>query len=285
MKNVLIVTKVSAWHRFKSDPVKYQNVSKGTLLRADDSNKRHVESVERVYFSVKKFTSAIKVRGVDELSQSIVDEADLVITVGGDGTLLTASHYIPQYLPVIGVNSDPVFSRGNFCHFKAGEFDDVLEELLGLVGVPGNFTTKWVTRMKASIDGTLLVDRVLNEALFCHSCPAAMTRFTLNGIRYACSGVWIATGAGSTGAIKSAGGSQVDTAAQVLQTMLREVWEGDKEHPSLDKLAYVTPSVTLTSRIADAMLYFDGPYLSHPVGIDQEVTFEVSDQHLSLVTR
>lgn len=284
MKNVLIVTKVPAWHRFKTDPVKYANISKGTLQRAEDSNNRHVESVERVHDSVKKFTSAIKVRGVNELTTVDVGLADLVITVGGDGTLLSASHYIPPNTLVIGVNSDPVFSRGNFCHFKAGEFDDVLEELLAF-GVPSDHNTKWVTRMKASINGVPIVDRVLNEALFCHSCPAAMTRFTLNGIRYACSGVWIATGAGSTGAIKSAGGSQVDTGAQVLQTMLREVWEGDKEHPSLDKLSYVTPSVTLTSRIADAMLYFDGPYLSQSVGIDQEVTFEVSDQHLSLVTR
>lgn len=41
-----------------------------------------------------------------DLRQPIRD-VDLVITVGGDGTLLHASHYIDDSVPVLGVNSDP----------------------------------------------------------------------------------------------------------------------------------------------------------------------------------
>lgn len=41
-----------------------------------------------------------------DLSQPIRD-VDLVITVGGDGTLLQASHFIDDSVPVLGVNSDP----------------------------------------------------------------------------------------------------------------------------------------------------------------------------------
>ncbi|PRQ30888.1 putative phosphotransferase with an alcohol group as acceptor [Rosa chinensis] len=36
-----------------------------------------------------------------------IHDVDLVITVGGDGTLLHASHYIDDSVPVLGVNSDP----------------------------------------------------------------------------------------------------------------------------------------------------------------------------------
>lgn len=32
---------------------------------------------------------------------------DLVITIGGDGTLLQASHFMDGSIPVLGVNSDP----------------------------------------------------------------------------------------------------------------------------------------------------------------------------------
>ena len=32
---------------------------------------------------------------------------DLVVTVGGDGTLLQSSHFIDDSIPVVGVNSDP----------------------------------------------------------------------------------------------------------------------------------------------------------------------------------
>jgi NAD+ kinase len=42
----------------------------------------------------------------DELHAPIRD-VDLVITVGGDGTLLQASHYLDSSCPVLGVNSDP----------------------------------------------------------------------------------------------------------------------------------------------------------------------------------
>lgn len=42
----------------------------------------------------------------NNLSQPIRD-VDLVITVGGDGTLLQASHFIDDSVPALGVNSDP----------------------------------------------------------------------------------------------------------------------------------------------------------------------------------
>ncbi len=32
---------------------------------------------------------------------------DLVVSVGGDGTALSASHYLSASVPLLGVNSDP----------------------------------------------------------------------------------------------------------------------------------------------------------------------------------
>lgn len=42
----------------------------------------------------------------NNLSQPIRD-VDLVVTIGGDGTLLQASHLMDDSVPVLGVNSDP----------------------------------------------------------------------------------------------------------------------------------------------------------------------------------
>ncbi|CAN1302792.1 NADH kinase [Linum perenne] len=36
-----------------------------------------------------------------------IQNFDFVITVGGDGTLLQASHFMDDSIPVLGVNSDP----------------------------------------------------------------------------------------------------------------------------------------------------------------------------------
>lgn len=54
---------------------------------------------------MKKVTKS-KVILRSDLSQPISD-VDLVITVGGDGTLLHASHFMDDSIPVLGVNSDP----------------------------------------------------------------------------------------------------------------------------------------------------------------------------------
>lgn len=32
---------------------------------------------------------------------------DLVLTIGGDGTLLETSHHLDERIPVLGINSDP----------------------------------------------------------------------------------------------------------------------------------------------------------------------------------
>jgi NAD+ kinase len=45
----------------------------------------------------------------NHLSNPIRD-VDLVITVGGDGTLLRASHFLDSSIPILGVNSDPTCS-------------------------------------------------------------------------------------------------------------------------------------------------------------------------------
>lgn len=42
----------------------------------------------------------------NDLKQSIND-VDLVVAIGGDGTLLQASHLMDDKIPVLGVNSDP----------------------------------------------------------------------------------------------------------------------------------------------------------------------------------
>jgi NAD+ kinase len=70
---------------------------------------------------------------------------DLVVTIGGDGTLLQASHYLDDSIPVPGVNSDPTKSfeveekvewfdasrsTGHLCATTAETFKQVLPTTL-----------------------------------------------------------------------------------------------------------------------------------------------------------
>src|SRR5438067_49065 len=42
-------------------------------------------------------------------------EYDMVVTAGGDGTVLDVSHFVGDDVPVLGVNSAPSSSHGHWC--------------------------------------------------------------------------------------------------------------------------------------------------------------------------
>jgi NAD+ kinase len=74
----------------------------------------YLENRRKVHMDAIKYCQEIlQQRPVDwepifrnNLSQPICN-VDLVITVGGDGTLLQASHFMDDTVPILGVNSDP----------------------------------------------------------------------------------------------------------------------------------------------------------------------------------
>jgi hypothetical protein len=74
----------------------------------------YLENRRKVHMDAIKYCQLIlQQRPVDwepifrnNLAQPIRN-VDLVITVGGDGTLLQASHFMDDTVPILGVNSDP----------------------------------------------------------------------------------------------------------------------------------------------------------------------------------
>lgn len=280
-RKVVVVAKRTAWELYQADPESYGNISKESRDRMIVSSTSHGETMK----ALMKVLNQHKVKpwiidGIEPMFN--VDADDLVITVGGDGTLLAASHQVGQAL-VLGINSDPVFSKGHFCCTSLGE--DNFEHLITTaIDAKDPIVWKMVTRMKVSVDDVVVADRILNEALFSHSNPAAMTRLIVDNSvprKVACSGVWIGTGAGSTGAIASAGGVPCPSTDLRLQAVIREEWNPEPDAPKV----LLSPSFTLISKVTDSTLYFDGPFLRVPVGFDQRIRFESSDTPLSLVVR
>lgn len=65
----------------------------------------------------KKFTNS-KIVLRSDLCKPVRD-VDLVITIGGDGTLLHAAHFIDDSIPLLGVNSDPTQPEEVWFHLKS----------------------------------------------------------------------------------------------------------------------------------------------------------------------
>jgi len=273
-ERVIVVLKRSTWDQISNSKGGFEGMEPSAVRRARDVHLRHLKSVNTVLQTLQEGGFRLTVIDGPEKDFKVPLTTKMVITVGGDGTLLSASHKVPSGIPILGVNSDPKTSRGYLCAAHAGDVKGIL--------LAKNFksTLKKVTRLQVMLDGRVLSSRVLNEALFSHSCPAAMTKFILGKERYGCSGLWVGTGAGSTGAMMSAGGVDFPPECKDLQAIVREPYHA-KGEPVIRILC--GKRFKLISKISDGVLYLDGPFLKFPVSYQQRVDFMTSTEPLSLV--
>jgi NAD+ kinase len=208
---------------------------------------------------------------------------DLVVTLGGDGTLLWASHGIAAGSPVVAINSAPADSVGYFCAATRESIGDTLADALA-----GKLRETRLTRMQVEIDSRVISRRVLNDALFSHVCPAATTRYAirLRGRHESqrSSGVWVATAAGSSAAIGSAGGGIQPIGSSRLQFMVREPYAFAPTPYALRHGFFKSGErLELQSHVRDGRLYLDGPHMIRVVEIGSKLSFSRSIETLSLL--
>lgn len=209
-------------------------------------------------------------------------DAELVIAVGGDGTLLAASHNVDG-VPILGVNSAPKHSVGFFCAATRRDFRRHLEQALA-----GKLGKVWLSRMSVALNGRLRSKRVLNEALYCHDSPAATSRYILRighvTETQRSSGIWIGPPAGSTAAQRSAGGRILPLGSRQLQLVVREPYTPRGTKNALAR-AVIKPGhrVRIKSKMDDSSLFLDGPQRTISVALGDEIEFSLSDAPLAVL--
>jgi NAD+ kinase len=207
---------------------------------------------------------------------------DLVITVGGDGTLLGASHFVDRP-PILAINSAPSHSVGFFCGAKSGAARQAIQAALR-----GTLRRTVLTRMQVKVNAVLLAGRVLNDALFCHASPAATSRYVarLGDVeeQQKSSGFWIGPAAGSTAAQRSAGGRVLPLTSRQLQLVVREPYTPHNEQYEL-RHALIPPGKALVvrSKMHDAKLFLDGPDTEFEVHFGDEIEFAEATRPLSVL--
>jgi|LSQX01.2.fsa_nt_gb NAD+ kinase len=252
------------------------------LLAAHDA---HTEAMAHVR-KVLKSHRHLRVVWRHNLSGIIPDSFDLVITIGGDGTILHASHAIGR-TPILGINSSPATSVG---YFTAGDAQQISALLTAFLD--GGARTRNCYRMEVRVNGEVVNSRVLNDVLFCHECPASTTRYKLIHDDYQemqiSSGMWIATASGSTAAIHAAGGTVMPHAAKELQYLVREpaISASDKGFLPAQRVRGMVgcdDTFAIQSTIASARLYVDGPHVAIPIRFGDIVTFHGGAAPLTLL--
>ena len=208
---------------------------------------------------------------------------DLIVTLGGDGTLLWASHLADSSTPMLAINSAPETSVGYFC---AGDGHNVHEVLAA--ALEGGLKSSRLARMRVDVGDKVLSTRVLNDALYCHESPAATSRYILEYAgdqeRQMSSGVWVGPAAGSTAAIRSAGGKVLATGSQKIQFVVREPYRGvDNKYRLVKGMVPPGEDLRIASRMTKGRIFLDGTQKVYSIGIGDRIRMTLSDEPLTLL--
>lgn len=265
---ILIVTKTTNYELHGQ--VIEENVSQGRV--SSDALSRLIVAHDEHNHTLELLKTKLDIRDIayDIVSRdskwSWDGTLEAIVTVGGDGTLLAASHNIQSAGGrLIGIRSSDS-SVGYLCGAGMSEIGTLVDRIADKKIVWQQISRVRAEIQKASNEEKILTVPVVNDLLYANANPAATTRYKIRfrdrAETHRSSGIWVATGMGSTAAILAAGGvkrSQEDT---LFQFRVRELYklghelpeiEGDLFDPDFD-------SLEIENRCPDAILATDGQH-------------------------
>ena len=143
----------------------------------------HDESLESVkeVLNSKSSTIRVDIRAREQVRRADFIGRDLVIVLGGDGTLTSISHNIDSNTPVMGVNShprsdDPDGSYGFYMDCDVETFENDLEAALN-----GTAIVNRLPRLQATIETTsgnkIKTDPAMNDLLIANTHQYAPSKY------------------------------------------------------------------------------------------------------------
>jgi NAD+ kinase len=285
--SVLVIYKKSAYQRFvveKKDARVQRLLAEAdpTVNRFREAHDSHLGTIEEARSILRQLGARATYRHLPRREK--IGMYDLVVTLGGDGTLLWASHVVGKDTPMVAINTAPEDSVGYFCAGTRENLHAILSRALS-----GKLRATSLARMAVELEGKLLSKRVLNDALYSHECPAATTRYLIRHgsveEEHKSSGIWIGAAAGSTAAQRSAGGRVLPLRSEKLQYVVREVYSPHGEHNYKLLRGLVPPGecLEIRSKIPAGRLYLDGPHRQHDVSLGAVVRFRRSNDPLTIL--
>jgi NAD+ kinase len=222
----------------------------------------------------------VSVDALDARARRALASARLVISVGGDGTLLATSHWVSG-ASLLGVNSAPRSSVGYTTIARRATVARVLARIAS-----GDLLPQPVARIEVEIERKLLAP-ALNDVLIAHEQPAATSRYRLRLGRRAeehrSSGLWVATAVGSTAGIRSAGGQTMPLDERRLQFRARELYRAHGRIATLES-GFVEPGQDLAveSAMEAGWLFLDGSRMATRFPFGARAVFRAAAQPLLL---
>jgi NAD+ kinase len=235
-----------------------------------------VKSHEETSASREKVRKILEKAKVEVIAPKVLrripdDYCDLVVVLGGDGTVLDVARRVGS-TPVLAINSSPSTSVGHFCYTDASGFEEALQRVF-------NEEPKELTRIRVVTKSGPYPYPALNDCLFAHRLPAATSRYIVKvgeeEEEQKSSGVWVSTSAGATGAIMSAGGEMMSLDDKRLQFIVREPFLQATPNSKPYKLLHGflgKDGIVFTSRMMEGRVYLDGRRTAIPIRYGESIS-------------
>ncbi|HEY0553796.1 MAG TPA: NAD(+)/NADH kinase [Thermoanaerobaculia bacterium] len=252
--------------------------------QVEDAAREQERTLETLHGALAKLgvtPITASVDGIDALARRALANAHFVVSVGGDGTLLAASHWVTG-ARLLGVNSAPRSSVG---YLSVSKRVTLARDLARIA--KGTLLPQAVSRIEVELEGKKLPP-ALNDVLVAHEQPAATSRYRLHlgklTEEHRSSGLWVATAAGSTAGIRSAGGQPMPLDARRLQFRARELYRPRDSKPAILECGFVETGQELVveSAMEAGWLYVDGARMATRFPFGTRATFRVAEQPLLL---
>jgi NAD+ kinase len=253
----------------------------GQVENAAREQERTLDTLQEALARLDVTPVTVSVDAIDARARCALAGARLVISVGGDGTLLTASHWITG-AALLGVNSAPRSSVGYLTLTRRA----ILARDLARIA-RGTLLPQVVDRIEVEIE-RLRLPPALNDVLIAHEQPAATSRYHLRlgrrGEDQRSSGLWVATGAGSTAGIRSAGGEPMPLVTRRLQFRARELYRARGRRAAALESGFVEDGQELVveSAMEAGWLFVDGAREATRFPFGTRAIFRVAEQPLLL---
>ncbi len=273
---VLVCSKKSLYEVYKNN-IK----SKRYLKKIIESNNEHIKTQEYIFATLKKlhipYTSIYR----DDLtSLKNPNNYDLTISCGGDGTLLHVQKFMTKG-KIFSVNSDRKNSVGYFAIANRFNFERQFQKYLD-----NKLQEVTLTRLMLKINNTYYTKHIFNDVLFSNETVSLSSRYEIHvrgkNEMQKSSGIWISTAAGSSGALRSAGGKSLALASPNFQFLVREP-DYVFHYTLLNKILKPNESLVLYSRMTSGICYIDGTADSVRFDLGDRLTFSTSHEPITLI--
>jgi len=255
------------------------------LIYSEKITEKHLNMVRTVKSDIEKFKICVNAINVKYIEKKYFEDIDLVVTIGGDGTFIRASHFIKFYTPILGINSDPEYSEGALL-VRYEELEKILSDNLN-----GKTKLNKIDRIQVVRNDILLEEFAINEVYIGTEKQFMTSRYIINyrgkSEEHRSSGVLVVTPSGSHSWYKSAGGKpfgDIDEGKK-LKFLVREPYFGKIYNPKIlcgeillgEKISFYS------RRYDDGIIAIDS-YNVYPFNIGDIVEIKMSDIPLRVVS-